>query len=632
MHDRKQIIFATLVAALAIWAVGWAVSRGRLPPADFTFVNGTEIESIDPAVVTGQPEGRIIHALFEGLVNWRADTLEPIPGVAERWEISPDRLTYTFHLRADARWSDGSPVTAHDFAYSFRRFLDPLTAAQYSFQLWYVKNAEKYTTGADSLEPGDAVEVELEPTAEVAARLPGARGKVIRGKLVHIDQAAGGAKSSSITGSKNTAPKVFVVEIGGKIHKYSPGAPAGGPYETCRQVLLDFNEVGIKVLDDRTLRITLTNPTPYFLSLMGFYPLFPVQRGCVERFGTPEWTKPENVISNGAYRLEFRRIRDRIRLVKSETYWNRANVRLGVIDALAVESATTALNLYMTGAADWISTVPSSVVKELIEQQRADFQPSPELTVYFYRINVTKQGLSDPRVRRALALALDKRDIVATVTQAGEIPARSFVPPGMLGYTSPQAPGYDVRRAKELLAEAGYAGGQGLPKIEILYNTSEDHAAIAQLIQAQWTRNLGIDVGLRNEEWNSYLASQRQLNYAVSRSGWIGDYVDPNTFLDMFVSTSAMNQTGWANARYDELVAGAAREPDPKRRMQMLHDAEQILLDEMPIIPIYFRVTKNMVRPYVKGFHNNLQDVHPLDALWIDEEEKKAFFSDGHFR
>jgi oligopeptide transport system substrate-binding protein len=599
------------------------VSFGTLPPADFTFVNGTEIKSVDPARITGQPEGRIVFALFEGLVNWHPKTLAPIPGVAERWEISGDGLRYTFYLRPDARWSDGSPVTADDFAYSFRRTLDPMTGSEYSYQLWYIENAKKYNVGGGALEAGDPVEVEL--LEQPPDALPYARGVVLRGTLEKIETLGGE--------EREFRPRVYVVNIDGQTRRYtSDPAAAKGDVLLCKQVLFDFEHVGVKVIDARTLELTLAEPTPFFLALTGFYPLFPVNRQCVDTYGYPEWTRPENIVTNGAFVLKERRIRDRIRMIKSPTYWDRENVRLDSVDALAVESVTTALNLYMTGKVDWIPSVPSTVVKDLLEQNRGDFLVAPYLVTEFYRVNTTKPPLNDARVRKALAMAIDRREIVETVTQAGEAPALSLVPPGMPNYESPKFRGYDPERAKKLLADAGYPGGRGFPKISILYNASESAAAVAQLVQAQWADTLGIETGLRQEEWNSFLTSQQLMQYEVARSGWIGDYVDPNTFLDMFVTGGANNQTGWSNARYDELLRQARGEQDPKRRMEIFRDAEKILLDELPIIPLFNGVSKNMVRPYVRGFYPNIQDIHPLRAIEIDQEAKREFVAEGDFR
>ncbi|MFH1923563.1 MAG: ABC transporter substrate-binding protein, partial [Planctomycetota bacterium] len=315
---------AYLLAALGLAALVWAVSFGTLPPADFTFSNGSEIKTVDPAIVTGQPEGRIVRALFEGLCVWDPQDLTPRPGVARAWELSPDKQTYTFHLRDSAAWSDGAPVVAEDFVWSFRRFLHPDTGAQYAYEMWYVVGAEQYTSG--SVEPGDPVEIELEEKPPGA--LPFAAGILLRGELVAIEE--------------SSEPPVYVTKTDGRTRRFQKGARLPGT-EDYRWLLYDFESVGIRALDRHTLEIRLKHPVPYFSNLMGFYPMFPVNRRCVETHGYPAWTKAENIVTNGPFLLKFRRIRDRIRLVKNPHYWDRDNVRLEVIDALAVESYPTNL-------------------------------------------------------------------------------------------------------------------------------------------------------------------------------------------------------------------------------------------------------------------------------------------------
>jgi oligopeptide transport system substrate-binding protein len=238
------------------------------------------------------------------------------------------------------------------------------------------------------------------------------------------------------------------------------------------------------------------------------------------------------------------------------------------------------------------------------------------LTTYFYRVNVNKPPLNDVRIRRALNAAINKALICDEVLKAGQVPARSFVPPGIDGFSSELTGDQDLEEAHRLLAEAGYPNGKGMPKVEILFNTNEDHRVIAEVIQQQW-RRLGINCELRNLEWGSFLDTLSNQKYMVSRSAWIGDYPDPNTFLDMFVTNGPNNQTGWSNAEYDRLIE-AAKHVSAEERMKLLSQAERILMDELPILPIYFYVTKNMVNPRVKGFTSNIQDIHPLDLLSVE--------------
>jgi oligopeptide transport system substrate-binding protein len=613
MSGRTWFLALILVAGFV--AVGWAVRSGQLPPADFSFGNESEIASVDPALTTGIPEARIVYSLFEGLCRPRPDNSLPEPGVAEKWEISDDGLIYTFHLRNNALWSNGEPVTAHDFYYAIHRILNPLTACRYSYQAWYIKNAKRYNLGGGSISPGDPVEVELVPPAGVANTV---RGQLLLGKLVRFDPSETEKTDSSAKGDR-----VYVVNIDGKERRYQTGSqdhPLKSGAERCRQVLLDFREVGLRVIDDRTIEFRLANRTPYFLDLTAFHCFAPVNQKCVEKYGAPDWTQEDHIVTNGAFRMVTRRLRDRVRLERSEYYWDREHVRLKVIDALSIDNRTTSLNLYMTGMIDWVTVPPAEVLREFMKQQpkRNDFNPAPQLTTYYFLLNTTRPPLDDKRVRQALSLATDRDEITRVATGAGEVPALSLVPPAMPHYKLQPCQPFNPKAARKLLAEAGYPDGKGFPKLEILYNNDQAHQAIAELLRKQWQNTLGITASLRSEEWASFQDSQQQLKFLVARRAWVGDYVDPNTYLDMFVTNGENNCTGFSNAQYDKLIADAAAEPDKQKRIEILQSAERLLMDEMPIIPIYYYVSRNVVRPRVRGFYNNLQDLHPLSAIWID--------------
>ena len=657
-----------IAGTVLIAALVWATSFGTLPPADFTFDNGTEIETIDPSLATGQPENRIINGLFEGLLRhaprpgWETvphdQNVEMTPGegMATHFELSePDGKTYTFHLRPDARWTNDDPVTAHDFVWSWRRTLHPETPGQYPYQLYYIAGAEAFNKAL--VEPGNHVEVELPDRLNPLQLFP--QGTIERGiaRSVHKPPEPKLPETASDKERDDALAKwkrewVYVVEIkprkedsidwaaAGVVRHFAkePGSvdwdaltPALSerereqtPLEKCLHVLPDFaTTVAVHAEGPLKLIVTLNARTPFFTDLVAFYPLYPVNQRCIEEFGSPDWTRPANIVTNGPFKLEFRRIRDRLRLVKNEEYWDAKTVKLETIDALAVKSETTALNMYLNGQLDWMTQVPVSTIPILKDPKgefAGQFRSAPMLTTYFYRINVTRPELRDKRVRRALAMGIDRHKLCEQITRAGEQPATSLDPPGMAGYESPLGAGYDLAGARKLLEEAGYAGGRGLPTIEILYNEPPTtHRVIAEAIQQMWRENLGIDVELRGLEWGVYLSSQHKLDYEVCRAAWVADYPDPNTFLDMFVTGGGHNNTGWSNARYDELIKAAALEPDPAQRMQLFQEAETILLDELPIIPIYFYVSKNLVSPRVKGFFNNVQDEHPLKLLRVEK-------------
>ncbi|MCC9609639.1 peptide ABC transporter substrate-binding protein [Blastopirellula sp. JC732] len=654
MKFPLRYLLPLFLLGLSAIALATVFQFSDLPPADFTFANGTEVKSVDPKMVTGAPEGRVIEALFEGLYQRLPSEEDPTvlvaaPGQATSYELSEDKLTYTFHIREDSVWSNGEPVTAHDWVFSWQRFLHPQLPSEYAYQLWYVKNAEKYSLS--KVEVGDRVEIELPdragpkmfPATDGNSEQHFPRGTILSGILKKVTAVAGDEGKIFEVEVKPTKDGKIAWDAPGEIKKFVKLSESDAirnqilkddpKVQPVNFLTIHFDEVGIKAPDDHTLVVTLTNPTPYFLDLVAFYPMHPVNRTCIETYGYPEWTKPENIVSNGAFTLEFRRIRDRIRLRKNPKYWDAENVKLNIIDVLAVQSDTTVLNMYMNGQIDWGITVPTPALPSLLkrdaekpEGSQSDMRIAPMLTTYFYRINTTRPGLDNPKVRRALNLAINKQEIVDYVTKAGQIPATSYVPPGLAGYGGGHTGEYDPEEARRLLAEAGYPGGKGLPKVQILYNTHEGHKDIASVVQQQLKKNLQIDVELRNLEWSVFLASSRNLEYDIARAGWIADYPDPNTFLDMFVTGGENNQTGWSNAEYDQLIRDAQAEADPVKRLEMLSKAEQILMDEMPILPIYYYVSLNIVRPYVKNFYPNIQDLHPLHILEIDEAEKARIF------
>jgi oligopeptide transport system substrate-binding protein len=380
-----------------------------------------------------------------------------------------------------------------------------------------------------------------------------------------------------------------------------------------------------------------------------------------------DWFLPGKLVGTGPFVLESWRVNDRIRLRRSPTYWGQEEVALESVDVLATEQPTTALNLYLSGDVDWLpSLYPVDLVDVL--QDRPDFYSGPGMIVYYYRLNVRRPPLDDPRVRRAIGLAIDRREITNEVLGLGQIPAVTLVPPGMPGYETPASGlGFDPELARALLAEAGYPGGRGLRELGLIYNTHDMHKKIAEVIADQLRRTLGIRVQAYNQEWQSYLASLRAGEYDIARAGWIGDYLDPNTFLDIWLTGGGNNQTGWGDPAYDALIAAAAdvarasrsaapllaAAPEPERlrarldalgaaqgasartaalarvRMELLHQAESILVGRgFPVIPIYFYVVSGLLQPHVEGFYSelelpdgsraaNLQDLHPLRDLSV---------------
>ncbi|MBI2343287.1 MAG: peptide ABC transporter substrate-binding protein [Deltaproteobacteria bacterium] len=494
------------------------------------FNNWNEPEYLDPGLSSGIYESNIIRNLFEGLVGHDPRDASPQAAGAERWDISADGRHYTFHLRTTARWTDGRPVTAHDYVYAWERVLNPKTGSKYAFALHYIKHARDYNTGR----------------------------------------------------------------------------------------LTDASRLGFRAVDDFTLEVTLETPTPFMLAFMCYPTFFPVPRWAIEAHGA-RWTQPEHLVSNGAFALRRWVPYKEILLVKNDRYWDAARVTLPGVRFLPIEDKETALKMYAAGQLDIDWELPEAKIPSLLTHP--DYVGAPYFSTYFYNLNTTKPPLDDVRVRRALTMAIDRETLINAYLQRTQAPATGFVPSVGNGYHPAAAFAFDPAQAKRLMAEAGYPGGANFPVLELHYNTSEHHKQVAQIVQQMWKEHLGISVVLHNEEWKTYLKTQQLMQHQISRAGWVGDYLDPNTFLEMFRRASTIDHTGWKNAEYDGLLDQAMLERDTRKRMAFLQQAEALLLREAPIIPIYVHVKHMLIRPSVRGVSPNPMDVHPMKAVTMAEGE-----------
>lgn len=498
--------------------------------------NGTEPQGLDPHVVTGVPEFHIITALLEGLVTEDPKTLEPMPGAAESWTISEDNKTYVFKMREDAKWSNGDTVTAHDFVYSWKRLVSPGLASEYAYQLFYLKNAEKYYKGE----------------------------------------------------------------------------------------IKDFNEVGVTAIDDKTLEVELNNPVPFFLSLLVHHSLFPVHKGNIEKFGNidsrvSKWTLPGNFVGNGPFVLTKWELNKIVVVEKNPLYWNASIVRLNEIHFHPIDKEQTEERMFRSGQLHLTNTTPSEKIAVYKEKSPELISINPFLGTYYYLINTLKKPFDDPRVRKALAMSINRSQIVEKITKGGQIPAFAYTPPDTMGFTPEAAIPYDLEGARKLLAEAGYPDGENFPECELLYNTNDGHRKIAVAIQQMWNTALNVNITLMNQDWKVYLDSTRNQDFQIARASWIGDYPDPNTFLDMWLTDGGNNHTGWSNEAYDNLIARAAGTIDQKERYSYFQQAEKILADEVPIIPIYTYTRVLLIRPEVKGWYPNILDHHPYQYIYLEE-------------
>lgn len=387
--------------------------------------------------------------------------------------------------------------------------------------------------------------------------------------------------------------------------------------------LRDFSAVGVAAPDDHTLVITLDHSTPHFLALLSHPVWFPVHLATLERSGAIDqrgnpWTRPETMVSNGPFVLrEWQR--DRVIIVeKSSTYWDSKTVRLNAIHFHPNDSVNSEERAYRAGQLHITEALPVSKVATYRRDHPEVLRINPFLDTYFLRLNVTRPQLNNPIIRRALSLSIDRTAIVENVTRGGQLPAHSFTPPGTAGYEPPQGVSQDLEAARQLLIEAGYPNGDGLPIFELLVNNSGNHQIIAEAIQEMWRRDLGIKVAVVNMEQKTLLSQRRTLDYQILRSDWVGDYLDPSTFLNVFSGNSGNNHTGWNNPEYDDLLYQSDRTADTEARYALMYRAEEILLREAPIIPIYYYTTVRLVHPAVRGWYPTLLDRHPYKHVWLE--------------
>ena len=387
--------------------------------------------------------------------------------------------------------------------------------------------------------------------------------------------------------------------------------------------LQDFHEVGIKALDDHTLQIKLENPTPYFLQLLNHHSLFPVHRATVERFGNADergsrWTFQGNLVGNGAFRLDEWKINRYVSIKKNPYYWGAERVKLNQVYFYPTENITTEERMFRSGQLHYTYEVPIDKIATYRKKQSQELQIYPYLGSYFYRFNTRVEHLKDKRVRRALAMAIDRQKITNQILKAGQVPAYAITPPNTMGYYPQSNLRFDPEQARALLAEAGYPDGQGFPQTEILYNTQEEHRKVAIAIQQMWKEVLNIDVVLLNQEWKVYLDNVANGHYEIARGSWIGDYVDPNNFLDMWLCSGGNNRTGWCNPDYDRMILEQA--PKAKthaQRLEIFTAAEKLLLKDMPVLPLYIYVSKHLVSPAIKNFPQNILNQPSFKDIYL---------------
>lgn len=516
-----------LSAGLAAGAVAQEThpETGDTLAADQTFTYRIldNISSIDPQIVEDTDGSDVVRDLFEGLLN-QDENGELVPGVATDWDVSDDKMTYTFHLRDDAKWSNGDPVTAGDFVYAWRRAADPATASPYQ---WFISLM--------SLENGDAV---------------------VAGDM---------------------APE----------------------------------ELGVEAIDDTTLEVRLTSPLPYFPQMVVHSTTFPSPQSVIEEHGSA-WTNPANFVGNGAFVLTEMNPGESIVREKNDRYWDAENVILDKSVALIINDENVALTRYRAGELD-MTDIPAGQFPRLRDEYGEEAHSFPKLCNYYYTFNLSDSGpeaFKDPKVRRALALAVDRDIIVNNVMAGGQPPAYVFTPEATAGFEAPETELASMtqserdERARELLAEAGYGEDNPLT-FDMVYNTSEAHQKVAVVLSQMWKQKLGVQAQLSNMEWKVFLEERGNQNFEMARGAWCGDYNEASSFLDLLQSDSGYNDGKYSNPEYDQLLEDALTADDTT---PLYTRAEEILAEDMPVIPLYHYAGVYMIDESLKNFPvNNIQ-------------------------
>ncbi len=514
-----------------------AVMLGGMAPAlaaELRIANSGEPDTLDPHHASGTWENRIIGDMFLGLTTEAADG-SVIPGAAESWTASDDGLVYTFTLR-DHTWSDGTPVTADDFVFAFRRLLTPETAAEYASLLYTVKNAKALNEGT----------------------------------------------------------------------------------------MEGMDNLGVKAIDDKTLEVTLEFPAPYFIEQLTHYTAFPVPKHKIEELGD-DWIKPGNIVVNGPYVATEWVPNTQITTVKNDAFYDAANVAIDTVRFFPSEERNAATKQFRAGEIDIQYDFSSDQIDWLNENLPDETRISPYLGIYYYAINTAKPPFDNVDLRQALAMAIDREAITDKVLKTGEIPAYSFVPPDAGTYGEPafvdwKDMAYDERvaKAKDLLAGAGFGPDQPLT-LQLRYNTSENHKKIAIAVAAMW-KKIGVQAELFNAEVKVHYNDLQEGNFQIARAGWIADYNDPQNFLYLMEGdTGANNYAGFDNAEFNRLMDQADVETDAAKRNDLMRQAEAIAMAEMPNIPIYYYVSKNLVSSRVQGYVDNTKDIHRTRFMSLAE-------------
>ncbi len=786
-----QSFLGVVVIVVSLISAGCGTSaKGRFygkteAPTDNTlrYISGSEPESLDPQIPTGQPEARVLMSIYDGLLEYNPKTMEPMPALAESWETNGDGTEYLFHLRKNAKFSNGEPITAKDFAYTFRRGMSPELTALNAYLGFYIKYAEAYNGGRMFLKGADGnfllkkdfvdeaettVEAKLDnfgadtefhrfldaPERLTVEGSPFDLAKATEGdeklktvlKFKTADFKNVGAFVGSVKSGTGGVSKLLQEKLGKsldacvsecdnnakqiiadglnkiigeeslhktevltgvtltkdaeKIVKSFDGA--NKKVEDANKILdeeiaksatdeekqakekkrkkplvklfyanrfllneiyaeslekppfvpVEAKDIGVEAVDDYTLRLKLYQPAPFFIGLIPHQFFRVVHQATIEKF-KKDWVRPENIVTSGSFKLVTRRPYDVVIVEKDTNNWDAANVHLDRIEFYPLEEATTMMNLYKANSVHAIyNHTPPAAWNEVVREFKDEYLNLPEVANEYYTFNVKKAPTDNIKVRQALAYSIDR--VALSEFRKTPKPLYNFVPERIL-------PKYDEARdkifaeklkenniapeewkkrmfdpeiARKLLGEAGYpvekkGNGWSCPtfpidKVSVTYNTAESNKSVAEFMQAQWQQNLGIQVPLKNMEWKTFLPVRKALDYqGMARAGWVGDYMDPYTFLNLCYHEDNDSATGWDNAEFDKLLDSANKELNPQKRFETLAKAEFLMMREQPFLPLQTSATNWIKKPFIKGLYPNPGTLHAWKFVYIEQDPTK---------
>ncbi|WP_175778726.1 peptide ABC transporter substrate-binding protein [Burkholderia anthina] len=531
LHAMSAVLAALALTTPAAHAVTVPSNVALAPQQDLTRQVPAEVESLDPAHIESWTGNTIGLDLFEGLARIDAAG-QVVPGVAQSWERKTPQ-TWVFKLRHDAKWSNGQPVTAADFVYSWERLVDPKTGSKYTILVEFVKNSKD----------------------------------IIAGKA---------------------APTTL----------------------------------GVRAIDPYTLEVTTDVPVAFFPELTAMAPLAPVNKDTVTKFGDA-WTRPGNIVSNGAYQLVDWQPNNHIVIAKDAKYWNAPKVVINKVTYLPIESDETAMRMYQAGQIDYSYSIPSGIFQQVSKQFGGELRPGLQLATYYYYLNNSDAALKDRRVRQALSMVIDRDVLTQKLTQAGEKPMYGLMPNGTKG-VQPFTPAWAawpmakrIAAAKDLLKQAGYSDAKPL-SFTLTYNTNDLHKKVALFTASEWRTKLGINTKLENVEFKVLMKERHDGKVQIARDGWFADYNDAMTFFDLIRCGSSQNTVGYCNKQVDSLVEEGNQKLDDKARAALLTQAHDIAMNDTPMVPLFQYSADRLVKPYVGGYSlKNVIDMRASQDLYL---------------